>query len=189
MIFGKQNSRPYTQDPVQINKTMEEIINRVANSALITLNLEDYYHSGERVVYDIKDNLFMDMILKEKDFRAFVKDNDWSVFKNKNVAILCSEDVIIPTWAYMILATRLEPYANMVAFGSLEALEQALFQQALSKINIDNYLGCKVVIKGCGKIPIPAFAYVEIARLLTPKVASLMYGEPCSTVPVFKAKS
>lgn len=167
---------------------MDEIINRVANSALITLNLEDYYHHGERVVYDIKDNLFMEMILKEKDFRAFVKDHDWSEYKDKNVAIICSVDAIVPTWAYMILATKLQPYVNLVVFGNLDSLEQALFQQALLKIEIADYKGSKVVIKGCGHLPIPAFAYVEIARLLSPVVASLMYGEPCSTVPVFKAK-
>jgi hypothetical protein len=130
----------------------------------------------------------MEMILKEKDFRAFVKEHDWSIYQAKNVALHCSIDAIIPTWAYMILATRLQPFANMVVFGNEEALEQALFQQALSKINIEDFRGAKVVIKGCGKIPIPTFAYVDITRLLTPVVASLMYGEPCSTVPVFKAK-
>ena len=168
---------------------MEEIVNRVANSTLITLNLEDYYHQGERVVYDIKDNLFMEMILKEKEFRAFVKEYNWAQYQGKNVAIICSADAIVPTWAYMILATRLQPFVNMVVFGNEEALEQALFQQALSNINIDNYRGAKVVIKGCGHLPIPTFAYVEISRLFTPVVASLMFGEPCSTVPVYKAKA
>lgn len=167
---------------------MEEIINRVANSALITLNLEDYYHQGERVVYDIKDNLFMEMILKEKDFRAFVKEHDWTQYQDKNVAIICSADAIVPTWAYMILASRMQPYAHLVVFGNLESLEQALFQKALSKINIEEYKGSKVVVKGCGHLPIPTFAYVEISRLLTPVVASLMFGEPCSTVPVYKLK-
>lgn len=167
---------------------MEEIINRVANSALITLNLEDYYHQGERVVYDIKDNLFMEMILKEKDFRAFVKEHDWTQYQDKNVAIVCSADAIVPTWAYMILASRMQPYAHLVVFGNLDSLEQALFQQTLSKINIEEYKGSKVVVKGCGQIPIPTFAYVEISRLLTPVVASLMFGEPCSTVPVYKLK-
>ena len=167
---------------------MEEIINRVANSALITLNLEDYYHQGERVVYDIKDNLFMEMILKEKDFRAFVKEHDWTQYQDKNVAIVCSADAIVPTWAYMILASRMQPYAHLVVFGNLDSLEQALFQEALSKISIEEYKGSKVVVKGCGHIPIPTFAYVEISRLLTPVVVSLMFGEPCSTVPVYKLK-
>ncbi|MEY3450403.1 MAG: hypothetical protein RL711_228 [Bacteroidota bacterium] len=165
-----------------------EIVNRVSNSTLITLNLEDYHHQGERVVYDIKDNLYMEMILKEKDFRAFVKEHDWSIYQSKNIALQCSVDAIVPTWAYMILATRLQAFANMVVFGNDEVLDQALVQQALSKINVEDFRGAKVVVKGCGKIPISTFAYVEITRMLAPVVASLMYGEPCSTVPVYKAK-
>lgn len=164
----------------------DEIINKVANSSLITFNLEDYYDKGERVLYDIKENLFQELILKEKDFRDFVKTHDWSQYKSKNVGIICSADAVVPTWAYMLLTTRLEPYANIVIFGDLNALEQALFQQALSKINLEEYRNGKVVIKGCGDLPIPIFAYVEITRLLTPIVQSIMYGEPCSTVPVYK---
>ena len=130
----------------------------------------------------------MEMILKEKDFRAFVKEHDWTQYQDKNVAIVCSADAIVPTWAYMILASRMQPYAHLVVFGNLDSLEQALFQEALSKINIEVYKGSKVVVKGCGHIPIPTFAYVEISRLLTPVVVSLMFGEPCSTVPVYKLK-
>jgi hypothetical protein len=163
-----------------------EIINRVANSSLITFNLEDYYHKGERILYDIKQNLFQELILKEKDFRDFVKNYDWSQYKGKNVGIICSTDAIVPTWAYMLLATRLQPYANIVIFGDLEKLEQALYQEALAKINPLDYENAKVVIKGCGDLPVPEFAYVEITRLLTPVVQSLMYGEPCSTVPIYK---
>jgi hypothetical protein len=162
------------------------IINKVANSGLITLNLEDYYHPGERVVYDIKDNLFHGLILKEKDFRDFLKIHDWSIYRDKNVAITCSVDAIIPVWAYMLLATYLEPFANRVVFGDLEALENSLFQQTLAGIDLENLQDAKVVIKGCGKLPIPSFAYVEITRLLKPIVHSIMYGEPCSTVPVYK---
>jgi hypothetical protein len=165
-----------------------EIINRVANSALTTLNLEDYYHPGERVVYDIRQNLFQDLILKEKDFRDFVKNHDWSIYKDKNVAIVCTADAIVPVWAYMLLATRLQPYANMVVFGELTALEQALYQQALAKINPQDYANAKVVVKGCGNLPVPAYAYVEISRILTPVAQSIMYGEPCSTVPIYKKK-
>ncbi|HEY8402520.1 MAG TPA: DUF2480 family protein [Cytophagaceae bacterium] len=163
-----------------------EIVNRVANSSLITFDLEEYYHQGERIIYDIKDNLFQGLILKEKDFRDFVKNHDWSIYKDKNIGLICSEDAIVPTWAYMLLATRLEPFANMVVFGNLEVLEQALFQQALSKIDIEKYRDAKVVIKGCSKYPVPTYAYVEIVRLLMPVVNSLMYGEPCSTVPLYK---
>ena len=150
---------------------MEELINKVAQSALVTLNLEELIHPGERVVYDIKDNLFMGLILKEKDFRAFIKENDWSVYTGKNVAIINSADAIVPTWAYMLLATKLQPYANRYVFGNLDALEQALFQEALAKINPEDYRDAKVVVKGCGNIPVPTFAYVEIMNILLPVVS------------------
>jgi hypothetical protein len=166
----------------------EEIINRVAQSSLITLNLEDYYNHRERVVYDIKDNLFQEMILREKDFRAFVKNHDWSQYQDKNVAIICSVDAIVPTWAYMLLALQLEPYAHHFVFGDLAALEQSLFQDALGKIDVEEFRDKKVVIKGCGDLPIPEYAYVELTRLLRPVVATMMYGEPCSTVPLFKQR-
>ena len=167
---------------------MEEnlIINRVAGSGLVTLDLEEYYHKGERVVYDIKDNLFMELILKEKEFRAFVKDHDWTQYRDKNVALICSADAIVPTWAYMLLTIHLEPYAHMIVFGSLEALEDALFRQAISRINLETYRDAKVVVKGCSKFPVPESAYVEITRLLRPVAASIMFGEPCSTVPLYK---
>ncbi|MBX9851984.1 MAG: DUF2480 family protein [Cytophagaceae bacterium] len=167
-------------------KNNDAIVNRVSSSDLITLDLEDFYHKGERVLYDIKNNLFQDLILKEKDFRDFIKNNDWSLYKDKNVAIICSVDAIIPTWAFMLLAVKIEPFANQVIFGDLSDLEQALFQQALSKIDIYKYKDAKVVIKGCGNYPVPAFAYVELTRLLRPVVSSIMYGEPCSTVPIYK---
>ena len=165
----------------------EEIINRVANSALVTIDLEEYHHPGERVILDIADNLYQGLVLREKDFREFVKTNDWSEFRDKNVAITCSADAIVPTWAYMLLTSKLEPYANMVVFGTLDLLEQSLFKQAFSKIDISEFNNAKVVIKGCGDLPIPESAYVEITRILTPVVASIMYGEPCSTVPIYKA--
>ena len=165
----------------------EPIVNRVANSALITFNLEEYYHTGERVVYDIRQNLFQDLILKEKDFRTFVKEHDWQQYDGKNVALTCTTDAVIPTWAYMLLATVISPYANLVVFGDLAALEQALFQQSLAKINLQQFEDQRVVIKGCSKVEVPVFAYVEIIRLLQPITKSLMYGEPCSTVPIYKA--
>ena len=159
---------------------MEEIINRVANSALVNFDLEDYYHQGERITYDLKENLFNGLVLKEKDFRAFVSKNDWSVYKDKNVAIICSVDAIIPTWAYMLLITHLEPHAHTVVYGSLDHLEQYLFHQALSKIDFEAFRDAKVIVKGCGRFPVPMFAYAELTRLLKPIVASLMYGEACS---------
>ncbi len=166
----------------------EEIVNRVASSGLISLDLEDYYHPGERVIYDLKDNLFMELILKEKDFRDFLKTNDWSVYAGKNVAIICSADAIVPTWAYMLLALQLESFANCVVFGNLKDLEKKLFQNALNQINLEQFRDARVVIKGCSKVEVPTEIYVEISRKLKPIVKSLMYGEPCSTVPLYKRK-
>lgn len=164
----------------------DEIINRVANSPIVSIDLEEYYHSGERVVYDIAEDLFQRMILKEKDFRVHVKTHDWEQYRGKNVSLICSEDAIVPTWAYMLIMTKLEGVANMVVMGSVETLDYALFQDALSKIDINSIADRPVVIKGCGDLPIPESAYVEITRLLKPHVKSLMYGEPCSTVPLYK---
>jgi hypothetical protein len=172
--------------PIMISMQTEEIINRVANSGLVSLDLEEYYPTGERVLYDLKDNLYQGMILREKDFREFLKNHDWSIYTGKNVAIVCSEDAIVPTWAYMLLATRLEPYAHTLVFGDLAALENKIFYEALSGIDLEAYRGARVVVKGCSKYPVPTAAYVEITRLLTPIVQSLMFGEPCSTVPLYK---
>lgn len=166
----------------------ENFVNKVAASGLITLNLEEYFHTGERVVYDIKDNLFHGLMLREKDFREFIKNHDWSAYAGKNVAIICSADAIVPTWAYMLLANKMRPYANEVIFGSLETLEAVLFTKALSKIDIHRFAGERVVIKGCADIDVTTAAYVEITNLLTPVVKSIMYGEPCSTVPIYKRK-
>ena len=161
-------------------------VNRVANSGLVTLNLEDLIHPGERVVYDIKDNLFHGLVLREKDFREFIKTNDWAQYDGKNVAIICSADAIVPTWAYMLLATRLQNHAYRYVFGDLAALEQALFQEAIAGINAEEYRDAKVVVKGCGNVPVPTYAYVAIMQKLLPVTSSIMYGEPCSTVPLYK---
>ncbi|MET1057550.1 MAG: DUF2480 family protein [Pedobacter sp.] len=166
----------------------ENIVNKVASSGLITLNLEDYYDQGERVVYDLKENLFHGLILREKDFREFIKLHDWAAYAGKNVAIICSADAIVPTWAYMLLANRIKPYANEVVFGDLEVLEAVLFTRALAKIDVSEYKDERVVIKGCADIEVPVAAYVEITALLTPVAKSIMYGEPCSTVPIYKRK-
>lgn len=164
----------------------EEILNRVATSGIVSFDLEDLYHPGERVLYDIKDNLWQGLILREKDFREFLKLNDWSQYQGKNVAIICSEDAIVPTWAYMLLAINLEPYANLVVFGNLNALEDKLFSDAISKLEIEEFRGKRIVVKGCSKFPVPVSAYVNITNLLKPVVQSLMFGEPCSTVPLYK---
>lgn len=166
----------------------ENIVNRVAQSGLVTFDLADLYPAGERVVYDIRDNLFHGLILKEKDFREFVKEHDWSQYEGKNVAITCSADAIVPTWAYMLLANKLAPYAAEVMFGSLEALETVLFRKKIDSLDMENFRDKRVVIKGCGDIAVPESAFVAITVELTRVAKSIMYGEPCSTVPVFKRK-
>jgi hypothetical protein len=163
-----------------------EIVNKVSQSGLITIDLEEYYPEGERVLFDIKDQLFQGLILREKDFREFIKNEDWSKYKNKYVALTCSADAIVPTWAYMLLTTQLEPVAKKVVFGDLETLETILYNEILSKINVADYKDARVVIKGCGELPVPKAAYVQITALLRPVAKSIMYGEPCSTVPLYK---
>ncbi|MEQ9231068.1 MAG: DUF2480 family protein [Cyclobacteriaceae bacterium] len=163
----------------------EAIINRVASSSLKSIDLEDYLDNRPIAAFDLKDVLFQGMILKEKDFRDFVKNNDWSVFDNHNVHIFCSADAVIPTWAYMMLVTKLQK-ANLVVQGTEDDLEKALIVQAVQKLRAENWQDAKVVIKGCGSIRNTEFAYTEIAKALVPVVSSLLYGEPCSTVPVFK---
>lgn len=163
------------------------IINKVANSKLITFDLEEYYTPGDRILYDIKDNLFQGLILREKDFREFLMTFDWSAaYKDKFVAIHCSVEAIVPTWAYMLLSAKITPFAKKVIFGTLSDLEDLLFREQLSKLDPNDYKDTKVVIKGCSKVAVPESAYVEITRLLQPVVSSIMYGEPCSTVPIFK---
>jgi hypothetical protein len=137
-------------------------------------------------VADLKDNLFMGSILKEKDFREFLKNHDWSQYSGKNIAITCTEDAVIPTWAYMLLAIQLEPFAKTIVFGNLQDLEQKLYDEALAKINFEEYAGAKVVVKGCSKVAVPTTAYVEVTRRLRPYAQSIMFGEPCSTVPLYK---
>ncbi len=166
-----------------------EIINRVSTSQLVTLNLEDYYEPTPRVLFDIKQWLFQEMILKEKDFRDHIKSHDWSQYKNKNVAITCSVDAVIPTWAYMLLSISLQPHARCVVFGSLTELETQLFFSALRAIDWEKFRNAKVVIKGCSKVDVPVAVYVEATNLLCPVATSIMYGEPCSTVPLYKKKN
>jgi hypothetical protein len=163
-----------------------DITNRVAQSGLITIDLGDMYLPGERVLLDIKDQLFQELILREKDFREYIKTHDWSQYKDKYVALTCSADAIIPDWTWMLLASALEPYAKKIVFGSLEVLETVLFDEILSSFDTEHYRDARIVIKGCGDKPVPKSAYIELTRKLRPVVKSLMYGEPCSTVPVYK---
>lgn len=167
---------------------MEELVNKVAESGLISFDPAQFHHKGERVLFDIKEQLFQGLMLREKDFRAFIKENDWTAYEGKNVAIICSADAIVPTWAYMLLATSLEPYANLFVFGDLDFLEEALYLNAIAAFDWDSLKEQRVVIKGCGDIHVPVSAYVEITRRLRPIVKSIMFGEPCSTVPIYKKK-
>jgi hypothetical protein len=166
--------------------TEKEIVNRIASSSLLTFDLEEYYQPGERILIDIKVQLFQEMILKEKDFRSFIRSHDWSQYTNKFVAITCSVEAIIPTWAYMLLAAALQPFAKTIVFGTLEDMETKIFFDQLSQVKWNEFKEAKVVIKGCSKVNVSAAVYVETTRLLMPWAASIMFGEPCSTVPVFK---
>jgi hypothetical protein len=166
----------------------DQIVNRVAASSLVTFDLEKFYTPGERVVLDIKGQLYHELILREKDFRDYIKTHDWSSYRGKFVAISCSADAVIPTWAYMLVAIALEPFAAKVIFGNLEELEIELFRERLAAVNWDEFSGEKVVVKGCSKINVPVALYVDVISKLKPRAASLMFGEPCSTVPLFKKR-
>jgi hypothetical protein len=166
----------------------EEIINKVAQSSIVILDLEKFFPEGETAVFDLKDHLFMGLILKEKDYREALKNLDWKIFENKNVAITCSADAIIPVWAYMLAATYLQPVALDVIFGNEKFLHEVLFLKNLWKIDPKEYEGKRVVVKGCGEKKIPDAAYVEITKKLKPVAKSIMYGEPCSTVPLYKQR-
>ncbi|MCX6186101.1 MAG: DUF2480 family protein [Bacteroidetes bacterium] len=165
-----------------------EIENKVNSSGIITLNLEDYYQHGERILFDMKPLLFREMILREKDFREYIKQHDWTKYQDKNIAFTCSADAIVPTWAYMLLAKAVQPFANRFIFGDLSALESTLYLDALSKINIEELRDKRVIVKGCSEKNVPVSAFVEIANKLLPIVKSLMYGEACSNVPIYKRK-
>ncbi|HSN08207.1 MAG TPA: DUF2480 family protein [Hanamia sp.] len=168
---------------------MEEIIiNKVAQSALVTLDLESFYPSGEIVNFDVKDYLFMELILKEKEYREMLKSIDWSIYKNKNVAITCSADAIIPLWAYMLAVSYLQPFAKDIVFGTADEVFKILFLKNLQQIEMKEFEDKRVVIKGCGDKKIPENAFVEITKILRPVAKSIMYGEPCSTVPIYKRK-
>lgn len=166
----------------------EEIINRVVNSKLKTFDLEEIYPEGERIVLDIKDWLFQELILKEKDFRAFVKKHDWSQYKNSFVAVSCSVDAIIPSWAFMLVVSELTSFANKVVIGDLELLETAIYQELISFIDFKEYIDLPVIIKGCSNKPIPNSAYAFLIEKLQPIATSIMFGEACSTLPIYKQK-
>lgn len=165
-----------------------EIINRVANSKLITFNLEDLYPKGERVTFDISVWLMEGIVLREAVFREKSLEHDWSQYQGKFVALFCSTDAIVPGWAYLLLSLHLAPYAKKVTVGSLEEMEGILFAEILQNLDISEYLDKAVIIKGCANKPIPQNAYVLLAQKLQPIAKSIMYGEACSSVPLYKRK-
>ena len=169
-------------------KQEEEIINRVANSKLRTFDLEEIYPEGKRVLFDVKDWLFQELILKETDFRESVKDHDWSQYKNTFVAVTCSVDAIIPSWAFMLVASELIPFANKVVIGDLELLETVIYQELIGFLDLKDFADKPIIIKGCAEKPIPASAFAFLIEKLQPIAKSIMFGEACSTVPLYKSK-
>ena len=166
----------------------ETIINRVARSGLITIDLADIIPQPDIAVFDLKPFLFREMILREKEFRAQLKEHDWSPFRNKVAAVTCSADAILPQWAWMLAASELQRVAQRVIFGDRAEAERMLAHEAVEAMDVEPYRGQKVVIKGCGEGELPAAAYLEIVIRLQPVASSIMYGEPCSTVPVWKKR-
>jgi Protein of unknown function (DUF2480) len=162
------------------------IVNKVAESGLITLDLEEYYPKGEIVEFDLKEFLFHGLILKEKDFREAMKAHSWDQYSGKNVAVFCSADAIIPAWAFMLVASNLQPVAADIFFGNKKEMLKHLFLKNIEQINPDIFAGQRVIIKGCGDAFIGEYAYLDITKKLRPVVKSLMYGEACSAVPVYK---
>lgn len=164
----------------------EPIINRVANSGLITLDLEEYFPSVEIAEIDLKELLVEGLMLREKDLREFVRTHDWSQHQHQVLAVHCTADAVIPTWAYMLIGIAAQPYARRVVFGNREAAITVIYMETLGKIDWDNYREAKVVVKGCSDVKVPEAVYLEAAIRLRAVAATIMYGEPCSTVPLFK---
>ena len=166
----------------------EDILNRVANSKLKVLDLEDYYPSVSRILLDIKDWLAEGLVLRELDFRAQVASHNWEQYQNTYVALTCSTDAIVPAWAYMLITLELEPYAEKVNLGSLKELESSIYQDIINDLDVSEFRDAPVIIKGCAKKPVPESAYVMISNKIRPIARSIMFGEACSSVPLYKRK-
>lgn len=164
----------------------DEIVNRVTKSSLVTIDLEDFYPKGTRSIIDIKQWLFHELILKETDFRNYLKEHDWEQYKDHYIALTCSADAIIPSWAYMLISTYLHPVAKKVVVGSLTDLETAIFHDIVNEISTELYTNKPLIIKGCASKPIPETAYIQLIEKLQPVARSIMFGEACSTVPLYK---
>lgn len=166
----------------------DEIVNRVAKSTLKTIDLEDFYPKGVRTVIDIKDWLFHEIILKEADFREHLQNHDWSQYQNHFIALTCSTDAIIPSWAYMLITTFVTPFAKKTVVGDLNVLETSIYQDIIQSINVEEFKGRPIIIKGCANKPIPETAYIQLIEKLQPVAKTIMFGEACSTVPLFKKR-
>jgi hypothetical protein len=164
----------------------DEVVNRVANSKLKTIDLEDYYPKGTRTIIDIKKWLFHEQILKETDFREYLKNHDWSQYKDQYVTLTCSSDAVIPSWAFMLIATYISAFAKKIVVGNLTALETSIFQDIITNFNVEEFEGKPVIIKGCSNKPIPETAYIQLIEKLLPVAKSIMFGEACSSVPLYK---
>jgi len=162
------------------------IENKVAKSGLVVLEMDDFASTTDLVVFDIKDQLWQEMALKEKDFRAFINSHDWEQYRNKTVTVYCSVDAIVPHWAYMLIATKLGPVADQLYFLPPEDAKQRMTEEAIESLDLTPYKDARVIVKGCGDNAITPGSYGLIAEKLLPVVKSLMFGEPCSTVPVYK---
>ncbi|UTW67595.1 DUF2480 family protein [bacterium SCSIO 12643] len=165
---------------------MSEIINRVEKSGLIQIDLADYYTHGKRTILDIKPWLFEELILKEKDFRDYVKNHDWNQYQDHFVSVICSVDVIVPSWAYLLIAIELESIAKKVVFGNTETMETILFEEYFNQFDFVQYQDKMLIVKGCGHLPIPQQAYMHFIIKAKPFAKSIMFGEPCSAVPLYK---
>jgi hypothetical protein len=168
---------------------MAEILNKVSESGIFSLDLETYFPSEEVMLFDLKEFLFMGLILKEKDYRAALLQIDFSVYQNKYVGIVCSADAIIPMWAYMLATSYLQPFAKKVMMGTKEKILEQIILEEINEVDATQFTDKRVVVKGCGEKAIPESAYVAITNKLRSVAKSIMYGEPCSTVPIYKNKS
>ena len=166
----------------------QSLVNKVADSGLISLDPADFYPSEPIKIFDLKDHLFMGLILKEKDFRVALQNTDWKEYQDCAVGVVCSADAVIPLWAYMLVASALAPYTTFVMKGNEEQVHEALFLRNIAAIDASQYTDQRIVVKGCGEKPIPESVYVALTHQLRPVAKSIFFGEPCSTVPVFKKK-
>lgn len=167
---------------------MDEIINKVEKSGLISLDLEDFYPKEPRMLFDLKDYLYEGLVLREKEFRENLSKLDWKMYENAYVAVTCTSDAIVPSWSYLLIANYLTGVAKLISFGTIEDLERDIFTEIIDKMDVDSYKDKKIIIKGCSRKPVPQNAYLQLIQKLKPIASSLMFGEACSTVPIFKKK-